>query len=82
MPTSAIFAGAYSFMTAQQKFDVALRQARRRLEAEITQRCRAEYRKLLEDVLVDYREKEKHYNIIIAQHKGLMDKTTYNLIWS
>jgi len=69
-------------MTAQQKFDVALRQARRRLEAEITQRCRAEYRKLLEDVLVDYREKEKHYNIIIAQHKGLMDKTTYNLIWS
>ena len=69
-------------MSAQKKFDIAVKQMRRKLEAEIRQQLHAEYQKWLTDLISGYRKKEQHYNIIIKQHKGIMDKTSYNLIWS
>ena len=53
--------------SAQEKLAAAIRQATRRLEAEIEQRVRAEVNDWLNnDLMPMYRKKEKHFNIIIA----------------
>lgn len=64
-------------LTAQQKYDAAIKQAKLKLETEIRQQMQAEFQKRLADVLVDYREKEKHYNIVIARRKGFMKRAMF-----
>jgi transposase/phage anti-repressor protein len=64
-------------MTVKQKLAAAIKQARRELEHEIRQQLQAEYQKWLVDILVDYREKEKHYDIVIAQRKGFMKRAQF-----
>jgi hypothetical protein len=69
-------------MTAQQRLAAAIRQAEQRIEAEVTQRLRAESRERLDALLTDYRRKERHYNLIIARHRGLISRADFRLIWS
>jgi hypothetical protein len=65
-------------MTAQQKFDAALRQGKRKLEAEFAVRIRAEVRKRLEDtILPSYNESYAMHKDVIKARKGVMDKAKY-----
>ena len=70
-------------MTAQQKLDLAIKQATRKLEVEIEQQTRAKvWRWLTDDLLPNYRKKEEHYNIIISHRKGIMKRPEYRSILS
>jgi hypothetical protein len=58
-----------STRTGREQAELFMRQYAKRTEAEIRQRLHAEYQEWLEKRLTDYREKERHYNIIIARRK-------------
>lgn len=64
-------------LTAQQKFAAAIKQERRKLEIEIKQQMHVEYQKWLADLMVSFREKEKHYNIVVSQRKGFMKRSMF-----
>ena len=69
-------------MTAQQKYDAAIKQATRRLEVEIEHKVRVENLKWLQRQLDQHNENARHYEAVLKARKGFMDKTAYNLIWS
>jgi uncharacterized coiled-coil protein SlyX len=70
-------------MTAQQKLDTAIRQEMRRLGASFQQQVRDEVRKQLEEtILPHYRKEQAEAKKVMEARKGIMDKATYNLIWS
>ena len=70
-------------MTAQQKLDLAIKQATHKLEIEIEQRVRAKVQRWLNDDLLPlYRKKEQTYNLMIAKRKGIMKRPEYRAILS
>lgn len=64
-------------MTAQQKFDLAVRQYLRKLDAEFDQRVTERHQKLLENIWPRLKQSEEHAERIIASRKGLMERRTY-----
>lgn len=70
-------------LTAQQKLDLAIKQATRRLEIEIEHRVRVENLKFLQKQLDQYNENAQHYERVLkARTKGILTSTEYKLIWS
>jgi hypothetical protein len=68
-------------MSAQQKLDAAIKQARRKLELQFHQLIRDEVRKRLEDtILPSYNKTYAEYQTIIKARKGVMDRSTYRKI--
>jgi hypothetical protein len=68
-------------MTAQQKLDVAIRQATRKLEAEIETRCREDLQRWLNEVtLPQYAKELGALERSIRERKGIMDRITYRKI--
>ena len=67
-----------STKTGREQAEIFMRQYSKRTEAEIKARLHAEYQDWMEDLLVDYRAKEKHYNLISGRWKGLMKKPLFN----
>jgi len=68
--------------SAQEKLAIMVKRERQKLEVEIRRELHVEYQKWLADLLVGYRKKEAHHNIIIAQHRGVLTTAEYNLLWS
>jgi hypothetical protein len=69
-------------MTAQQKFDTALRQAKLRMEAEIRRELHTEYREWLQRQLDQYNENARHYEKVLSMRRGVMSRTEYRSILS
>jgi transcriptional regulator with XRE-family HTH domain len=68
-------------MTAQQKFDAAIRQRTRKLEIEIEARIRAEHQRWLNEVsLPQYAKELAELERSITSRKGVMDRLTYRKI--
>lgn len=68
-------------MSAKEKYDAALRQAKRLLEIEFEQRVLNEVkRRINETVLPHFREKEAVADNIIKGRKGLMSRISYRKI--
>jgi hypothetical protein len=68
-------------MSAQQKLDIAIREATRKLELEFEQRVRYECRKRIEEtILPHYNETYAIYKDVIKGRKGIMDRATYRKI--
>lgn len=68
-------------MTAQQKLDAAIRQAKHRLEVEIETRCREDLRRWLNEVtLPQYAKELGALERSIRERKGVMDRVTYRKI--
>jgi ParB-like chromosome segregation protein Spo0J len=65
-------------MSAQEKLDAAIRQAKRKLEAEFTERVRQQ---TLEDIrktwLPDYQQKYAEYRAVIERRTGIMSAAEY-----
>jgi hypothetical protein len=70
-------------MSAQQKLEAAIRQATRKLEAEFTERVRAECQRRIEDTILPAYNKERGmYREVINSRKGIMNRQTFRQIWS
>jgi hypothetical protein len=70
-------------MTAQQKLDAAIRQAKRKLEVEIEARCREDWQRWINEVsLPRYTEELEALERSIRERKGIMDRVTYRKILS
>ena len=69
-------------MTAQQKLDIAIKQATRRLEIEIEQRVRAEIREWIQKQLDQHNENARHYEAVLKVRKGIMKRAEYRSILS
>jgi len=68
-------------MTAQQKFDTAIRQAKRKLEIEIETKCREDLQRWLNEVtLPQYAKELGVLERSIRERKGIMDRITYRKI--
>lgn len=62
----------------QQQFDVALRAATKKLEAEFEARVRAEIKRRIEEmVLPTYNREREEYRRVIAAHKGVVSRGDY-----
>jgi len=69
--------------TAQQKLDAVIRQEMRRLGSEFAAKVQAEVRRQIDEIILpDTRSKIKEARRILDRRKGVMDKATFNLIWS
>ena len=70
-------------LTAQQKLDAVIRQEMRRLGSEFAAKVQAEVRRQIDEIILpDTRSKIKEARRILDRRKGVMDKATFNLIWS
>jgi len=68
-------------LSAQQKFEAALRQHKRKLDLEFEPRVQQRLQELLGDtVLPHYNEIKANYEAVTKARKGLMDKATFNKI--
>lgn len=68
-------------MTAQEKLETAIRQAKRKIEAEFDVRLRSEIRKRLEEtVLPSYNKTYSECQDIIRSRKGIITKADYRKI--
>lgn len=68
-------------MTAQQKLDAAIRQHKRKLDMEFSERCSQEVRRRLDEVQLPHYKKElETLERSIRSRKGFMDRTTYRKI--
>jgi hypothetical protein len=67
-------------MTAQQKLDVAIKQATNTLEAQFEQRCNDRVTRMLKQQLAYYNEKCDQYQQVIELRNGVMPRTTFNKI--
>ena len=68
-------------MSAQQKLDAAIRQAKRKLEIEIETRCREDLQRWLNEVtLPQYAKELGILERSIRERKGVMDRITYRKI--
>jgi hypothetical protein len=69
-------------MSAQQKYDAALRAALRKLEADYNTRITQEVRKRIEASLTLYAKEREEFRHVIKARKGVMDRSTYKKILS
>ena len=69
-------------LTAQQKLDLAIKQATRRLEIEIERRVRAEAREWIQKQLDQYNENARHYEKVLSVRRGIMSRAEYRSILS
>ena len=70
-------------LTAQQKFDTAIKQEKTRLAQSFEQRVSDEIKRRVDEfILPDWRQKIKEAKQIYDRRKGIMDKATFKLIWS
>jgi hypothetical protein len=70
-------------MSAQQKLEIAIRQAKRKLEMEFEVRMQAGIRDAIAmTVLPHYQQKYEEYQQVVATRKGVMDRATYRAILS
>ena len=70
-------------ISAQQKLNIAIKQAARKQEVEIEKKVRAEVNRwLTEDLLPVYRKNEALYKLMIEKRKGVMTSAEYKMIWS
>lgn len=68
-------------MTAQQKLEAAIRQHKRKLDAEFEERCRVDCMRWLNDVgLPHYHKKLAELERSITSRRGFMDAATYRKI--
>jgi hypothetical protein len=69
-------------LTAQQKLDLAIRQATKKLEVELLARARAEVRQIWnEKYLPRYNEKMQHYERVLQARRGVMTREIFKKIW-
>lgn len=70
-------------LTAQQKFDATTQSYKRKLEAEFHNRVNQRVREFLEEtILPQHRKEQEQAQQIMRARKGIMDKTSFRLIWS
>ena len=69
-------------LTAQQKLDLAIKQATRRLEVEIEKRVREENLDWIKRQLDRYNENARHYELIINRRGGIMSRADYRSVLS
>jgi hypothetical protein len=69
-------------LTAQHKFDLAVKQATQRLTIEIERRVRAEMREWLQKQLDQYNENARHYEKVLSVRRGIMSRVDYRSILS
>jgi len=68
-------------LTAQQKLDAAIRQAKRKLDLEFDLAVREEASRRLDEITLPYyTQKLERLERLITSRRGVMDKTTYNKI--
>lgn len=68
-------------LTAQQKFDAAIRQYKRKLDVEFETRVLQEIRKRTDEMILPAWKKQiADAKRLYAQRKGIMDKSTFNTI--
>jgi transposase len=80
--TEAIIDPATLSLTAQQKLDLAIKQATRRLEVEIEKRVREENLKWIQKMLDQHNTNAKHYEAVLKMRKGIMTRAEYRSILS
>jgi hypothetical protein len=69
-------------LSAQQKFDAAIRQYKGKLDAEFESRVRERVRQKVDEIILPHwREKIDKAKILYERRRGVMDKATFNLIW-
>jgi ParB-like chromosome segregation protein Spo0J len=70
-------------LTALQKLEIAIRQAKRKLDLEYKERVRLESRKLIEEVILpSYIKDHEMYKEVIRSRKGIIDRSVYRKILS
>jgi hypothetical protein len=70
-------------MTAQQKLEAAIRQHKKKLDAEFERRVFDECRKRVEEtILPSYTERHAEHLRVIEARKGIFDRATFNYIRS
>jgi hypothetical protein len=70
-------------MSAQEKLEIAIRQAKRKLEAEYEQRVQTAVREAIEMTVLPYYQKEyERCRSVVESRKGITDKATYRTILS
>jgi hypothetical protein len=68
-------------MTAQEKFDVAVRQYKRKLDMEFEQRVRDDVRRRIDEIILPHWKQRIDQAQKLYQHRrGAMDKLTFNAI--
>lgn len=67
-------------MTAQEKFDAALRRAKKEMEVELTRRVREELADAFDKLLPSYLEKERRYEAVLKARKGIYTRAEYTKI--
>jgi transposase len=69
-------------LTAQQKLELAIKQATRRLEIEIEKRVREENLRWIQKMLDQHNANAKHYEAVLKVRKGIMTRAEYRSILS
>jgi hypothetical protein len=70
-------------MSAQKKLEAAIRQEKRKLQAEFERAVQDELQRALNDtVLPQYNKEREDYRRVIAARKGIMTRATYRMILS
>jgi hypothetical protein len=70
-------------MSAQQKFDAAMRAYKAKLDADFNNRVNQRVREFLEEtILPKHRQEQEQAYKIMRARKGIMDKASFRLIWS
>lgn len=72
-----------STKTGREQAETFMRQYEKQMkqkEAEIKERLRVEFVEWFANLTAEYREKEKHYDLVSGRHKGFMTKADYTNI--
>jgi hypothetical protein len=69
-------------MTAQKKFDLALKQAVNKLKPEVHAQVHRESLQWLQRMLDQHNENAKHYELVLKRRTGIMSKAEYRSILS
>ena len=70
-------------LTDQQKLDAVIQQYKGRLGAEFDARVRERVRQKVDEIILPHwREKLEKAQVLYERRRGVMDKATFNLIWS